>query len=550
HRRAVDRRRRRLRRPGRRGRHRRRQQHEPRGHPQQRERAGRELGQRDRVLAAEGRGRDQGRHQRRGGRGRVVIDGSTSATVGNNADIGTVSKIGSLNVSATSVVDARADVFAISGGAGAFNFNFAFVDVDPDVTAGIGTGADVEATGDVTVLAGTSHDADGKVFSVSVGGGAFGASWVDVKVRPEIDAYIAGGGSTIEAGGNISVIALHNRSPLTYAPLTGTWTYLEDISSGFGVKNVTVDRGARAYAQAPSAGVVSGTGTVIDALAAADAESRVDSGAVLTATGNVRVESRTVNDARARGQAEALAVASLGSMNVEAKSDGNTHARLNGNVQNGLAAGAQDVTVLAQSKDVADAEGRTTSGSLGSDASNTQVYASVVPHVEASVGASAIVRASDDVIVRSDSEARSRANGRGTAIGLGGSFGTAEAHSTIGSDIDTLVGNNATITSSGGSVTIDAFHNYTTAGSAKSNLDLYGAKAETFAPGGAVLAVKVTTAFADSNADVGVSVGNNAVLSADDALSVRALSNNEADAKARGIIVGLIGGFGATAATA
>jgi hypothetical protein len=94
------------------------------------------------------------------------------------------------------------------------------------------------------------------VFSVSVGGGAFGASWVDVKVRPEIDAYIAGGGSTIEAGGNISVIALHNRSPLTYAPLTGTWTYLEDISSGFGVKNVNVDRGARAYAQAPSAGVV------------------------------------------------------------------------------------------------------------------------------------------------------------------------------------------------------------------------------------------------------------------------------------------------------
>ena len=116
------------------------------------------------------------------------------------------------------------------------------------------------------------------------------------------------------------------RTLLLVAPLTGTWTYLEDITSGFGVKNVTVDRGARAYAQAPSAGVVSGTGTVIDALAAADTESRVDSGAVLTASGNVRVESRTVNAARARGQAEALAVASLGSMNVEAKSDGNTSA--------------------------------------------------------------------------------------------------------------------------------------------------------------------------------------------------------------------------------
>jgi hypothetical protein len=118
---------------------------------------------------------------------------------------------------------------------------------------------------------------------------------------------------------------------------------------------------------------------VIDALAAADAEVARRLGRGAHRNGNVRVESRTVNDARARGQAEALAVASLGSMNVEAKSDGNTHARLNGNVQNGSAAGAQDVTVLAQSKDVADAEGRTTSGSLGSDASNTQVYASVVP---------------------------------------------------------------------------------------------------------------------------------------------------------------------------
>ena len=47
-------------------------------------------------------------------------------------------------------------------------------------------------------------------------------------------------------------------------------------------------------------------------------------------------------------------VACAGAMNVQAKSDGNTYARLNGNVQDGSAAGAQDVTVLAQSKDVAD----------------------------------------------------------------------------------------------------------------------------------------------------------------------------------------------------
>jgi hypothetical protein len=170
--------------------------------------------------------------------------------------------------------------------------------------------------------------------------------------------------------------------------------------------------------------------------------------------------------------------------------------------------------------------------------------------VEASVGASAIVRASDDVIVRSDSEARSRANGRGTAIGLGGSFGTAEAHSTIGSDIDTLVGNNATITSSGGSVTIDAFHNYTTAGSAKSDLDLYGAKARP-----SRRAARCSPSRSPPRSPIRMPMSAFRWATTRTCPQTRrcrcgALSNNEADAKARGIIVGLIGGFGATAATA
>ena len=105
-------------------------------------------------------------------------------------------------------------------------------------------------------------------------------------------------------------------------------------------------------------------------------------------------------------------------------------------------------------------------------------------------------------------------------------------------------------TSSGCTVSIDSYHNYIAASeAAKTDPDFYGAKAETFAHGGAVLAVKVTTSFSESHADVGVTVDDDATLSASGAVKVRALSNNESHANSYGLIVGLIGGFGATVST-
>jgi hypothetical protein len=68
-----------------------------------------------------------------------------------------------------------------------------------------------------------------------------------------------------------------------------------------------------------------------------------------------------------------------------------------------------------------------------------------------------------------------------------------------------------------------------------------GATADTFAPGGAIVAVKTTVSTVDSHADLDVSVGTGAVLSAAGLLSVKALSNNQVNAESRGIVGGAVG---------
>ena len=473
----------------------------------------------------------------------IDVDGSTGATIGTNANIGTTDSVGSVNINASSTVDAQADVFAIAGGAAAFSFNFAFIDVDPTIAAGIGAGTDVVADGNVSITSASNHDADGSVFSVSTGGGAFGTSWVEVKVRPTVDTYI-GGSATVTAGGAIALLAVHNRDVVSYSPLTTSWSYLGNEGAP---EAVSVNRGARAYGEAPSVGGIVGNGSIIRATSAANVETHVDANSRLKAGGAVKLEARTVNDARVRAQAESLSFASVGGLFATAKSEGVTRAQLNGSVRNvsGTASAADSVTVRAQTLDIANSEGRTTNGSIGGDATDTEAKAFVTPTIEASIGTNSVVRATGAILVSAESQATAHTIGRGTAIGLGGSFGAASATSTITSNVDSKVNTGAVL--AGGSISVEAFHNYTTGGSSLNQ----GATSNTFAPGGAIAAIKVTKATATSNANVEAVVEDGASLSATGALAVRAFNHNLAQADARGITVGAVGvGVTVTNATA
>src|SRR6185436_8266827 len=269
--------------------------------------------------------------------------------------------IGSLTIFAHSTIDADTDVFAAAFGGIAVSFNFAFIDIKPNVRASIGTGTHVDATGNVTVKAATSHDGDGKVFTFTGGAGATGVSWTDVEVAPIVDVYIAGGGTVIDAGGAIEVIGLHNRDAMTFDALTDTWSVPVEGTGSFVDQDFTVNRGARAYSESPAIGAFVAAGTISRAKSNAQVDTRVAAGATLRAGGAVNVESHTVNDARVRAQAQAFAGVSLGATEAFADSNGTTQARLNGNVQSAAGGvGAASVNVTADSLDIVEGEARTT----------------------------------------------------------------------------------------------------------------------------------------------------------------------------------------------
>ena len=318
----------------------------------------------------------------------------------------------------------------------------------------------------------------------------------------------------------------------------------------FETQYVSVNRGARAYAEAPSVGLLTATSNTVNALSEADTTAQVEDGARLQAGGSVSVEARTVNDARTRGQAEAFSGASFGLMNSTATSNGTSKALLEGDVEDDAEGiGAASVSVIAQSKDISNAEGRVTNGSLSTDATDMDVTASVTPIIAASIGDYAQVRATGDILQRALSEANAGTAGRGTAVGLLGTFGAASATSEIKSDIDVSVGQGATVASTTGAITIDAYHNYLPSVSdAPTSLEL-GAFSDAFAPGGGIVSVKTTKAKAEASANVETAIAEDAVLSAGGALSIGAAANNVAEASSQAIS-GSVAGFGSTTAEA
>jgi hypothetical protein len=162
----------------------------------------------------------------------------TLARVGANSQIGQVSAIGAITVSADSTIDATATTIAIAAGIGAFSFNFAFVDVTPDVQASIGAGTSLTGNGLATIEAITDHKGRGDLFALSIGALAAGVSLTTVEVSPRLSALIDNN-ATISTNG-VTLLTSHN-----YAD-NGT----------------PLNQGAVAEAEASGGGIVSGQGAV------------------------------------------------------------------------------------------------------------------------------------------------------------------------------------------------------------------------------------------------------------------------------------------------
>jgi len=356
---------------------------------------------------------------------RVTDDGAVSATVLGGAQIGQkVGKsVGSLNVQATSNVDAHNTTGAVSAGAVAVNANFAFVTVKPTVTATVQNGSNITVTGNASVEAIANHNAKTEVITLSAGAGSLGASISQATLDATVGVDVTGGvGLT---AGSITLEARNNHDGI--------------LATG---KNAT------AIAAAPSAALFgAGSGTVATTKASTDVSTHVGAGTVLTATsGNVKI--RSFNSDIAAGDAKALSIglgAAIGASVVNVDASGNTSTMVEGSV---TSKGSLTIAATAANTATANAETGTAGVGAGAGASTT---ATANPTVSAIVTGQGVLNAAS-MTQRATANNQALANSNGTVAG--GLVGVGVIKSVAHTDGSTL-----TLLSEethGGAVTVDS----------------------------------------------------------------------------------------------
>ncbi len=168
----------------------------------------------------------------------LTANGTDSPTVNAFADSGaTVGNSngtpGSLTISADSTEGTSVNANAGTGGIVSFGGIGANSTVSPSVNAYLGTSDHVNVTGDVTVTSTLEH-AEGHTRATAYGGGAaqIGAASADATVNPTVIAY-AGSGANVQAGGNVTIDA-ENLSNQLGTPLGDTFTSPTDVNQSTG----------------------------------------------------------------------------------------------------------------------------------------------------------------------------------------------------------------------------------------------------------------------------------------------------------------------------
>ncbi len=456
------------------------------------------------------------------------ITGSTQAYVGTDAQIGqTIGlTVGSLTVTASADNDVTAKSLSVNVAAeAAIGVSQGTAKIDDNIQAFIGSGADISVTGSVDVRAVSLADADAQMTAVSVAKVSVGVVTTTATITPNIAAFVnslATVRSTGTSAGNLSVQAFHNYS-------TGT------------TPAALTDHDATARANAPSGGIVSGNGAVPTATSSATVQSYVRSGTTLSSGGEITIASRSYNDAFA--DADALTVGLLlgvgTSLATATSGAADTTAHFDGTIS-----GASQLSVLTETLHVADADADAAGGGLL--AGNGAVATASIPqstNIRAYLGNNASVTTDSDILIQSKSETDADAD---VFSKIGGLFaiGAVSADAEVKPNIQTYVGNNASVTSTAGQITIRSLHNYTTGGSIISDRK---AKADADAASGGFGALIGTKAAATSNASAKTWAGTGAKLDAGTHVALRTWSNNEAHADADGEANGVVSKGGVTA---
>ncbi|MDZ4169925.1 MAG: hypothetical protein U1E26_09780 [Coriobacteriia bacterium] len=457
------------------------------------------------------------------------ITGTTSASTG-DVQIGSLARVGSLVIAATSDATVDADAWAVQGGVATVSGCVATAYVHPTVSASLGTGADARAIGTVTVTSSSLTSVDAKAFGVNVGAAvAFGASVAKATSSPTVSATV-GGGATVDSAG-LTVRALNN--------------YRHNV--GTGADDLASDKVTRAEATAGGGGLgLTVSAAWSKALDQAIVSATVGASAVIDAgSGDVAVVARSGNQVRSSATGVAVGSAGYGGPITRAESSGSVSAYLNGSVRdiaNASLSGGRNVLVQAQSHD--DAASLTTAA---------QVTLAGVAYSQSVSVASPTVRARvDGGVVRVTGTVTVQVLSRGTAlaecenISSGAvAAGTSFADASVSPTLEASVISGASIEASG-AVKISILHNCDSAGNALAGTT---AKAVAWAPTFGVAGGQGAVPTANANASLDARVDSGCTLGSSSTLTIEAYASNHAIADAQALSIGA-GAVGASQPTA
>jgi len=322
---------------------------------------------------------------------------TTSAIVSDNAKIGNVAAVGSLNVHAasTNTIDAVLKVGKIAGGA-AFNDGTAILRVSPTIVAHIGD-VDVNSTGNVLVNAATKNALTSKFNSFAAGIVSGGAGTSDEQIKGSVTADIADG-ATINSG-LLTVSATNSSSEDSKG---------QQLGGGLAGKQAAV------------------------ALATINMDTHANIGdATVTANGPVGVFANSTNTATTKAGAFAVTGFGEGAAVAEAAISGSVAAEVQpgASIQT-LGAGVTPfVFVGSNATNTASATSETTA--IGLATGNASKARATIDVDNLSQIKDAEVIAKGAIRVESNSTNKADADSRGTAAGLLGASGKAVADAIV-----------------------------------------------------------------------------------------------------------------------
>ncbi len=388
----------------------------------------------------------------------AVLVGITELTA--NADGATNAKaLGNVTAAAISVrgegtSEAAAGASSLGGGAVSLALSTVNASASPSVSAT--AGGNLSATGNLTIEAIAGSEADASSKSFGVGGLAITSLTANASIEPTVTTSVQSGAS-LEAGGNLSIVARHGAVGSANGSATATAT-------GSGGGGIAVSGATTSASSEPVVSTTFGANAVIKGF-------------------NVVVDATSLGRAISEATGTSVGILKLGTSSANVLVDNTAFVNVDGGA---MFIGRNDVTVRSTTDTESDVRTESDGGGLVSianvNSSGTMNYSSKV-----TLGNGVVISTVNNLTVESLSDVDGTAEGESDSNGFAGGATARASMAVIGETI-TLIGDGSHLTGAG-----------VTLGAVVSTLDLSAtANADLSAAGGNANAFTTAT-FTDES---------------------------------------------------